>query len=323
MKRAIILISIIVSLCNNGVYAQTFHLFSPQMKSEYPSVVYDFLERYLYEIDSLQRKGVYLDLRLQDDKVMFLTGTPSIARSITPETAFCISKFENKFFQVAWTDSLGNTIFEMAFPMQYELLLGKPKVDLEKEFKDAIVSAQSLDELPNIPVELKQSDDNCFMTDPISHYYVESLNTATYFTKNADGEFIPTFVDSDKWHSASNLFQGYIDDVEDYTLYIEQNVYGFKKIQYTVSLKQWLNYCRTMKLKTYFAIEEEREDGLKALLIAQSEDLGFNHMMSLIIPDNFVTNKKTVFKTTLNTYIPTQNVKDLYKQYVDKPKKQF
>ena len=78
-----------------------------------------------------------------------------------------------------------------------------------------------------------------------------------------------------------------------------------------------------MKLDVYFAVEEEHEDGLRALLIAHSRDLGFNHMMSLLIPDNFVQKRNAILKATLNAYIPTQNVKDLYQQYVAKPKKKI
>jgi hypothetical protein len=78
-----------------------------------------------------------------------------------------------------------------------------------------------------------------------------------------------------------------------------------------------------MKMTTYFAVEEEREDGIKALFIAQSRDLGFNHVLSLVIPYDFVINKKCVIKATLNAYIPTQNVAELYKQYVEKPKKKL
>lgn len=161
------------------------------------------------------------------------------------------------------------------------------------------------------------------MTVPVSNYYVETLNTAAYFREDASGQIVPTFSDEDKWHSAANLLLGYVKDVDDYSLYVEQNLYGFKKEQYRVTLKQWLSYCQAMKLETYFAIEEERTDGFKALLIAHSEDLGFNHMLSLIIPDDFVTNRKAVLKATFNAYIPTQNVKDLYQKYVDKPKKKI
>ncbi len=320
--------SVIVSLLGLFTFVQTsqaqrYTLFAPEVKTAYPSVVYDFLEKYLFEIDSLQRKGIPVEQRLRDDKVMFLTGDATIARKITSEMMFNVSKTENKFYEVSWSDTLGNVVLDLAFPMQYELLLGKSRVELEKDFKATLAEAP-----PYMPVSLAtdkftRQDDGCLMTEPIANYYVESLNSASYYTIAESGDTIPTFNDTDKWHSAANLFQSRIDAISDYTLYVEQNLYGFRKVQYMVSLQQWLAYCQALKLDTYFAIEEEREDGLKALLIVQSKDLGFNHMLSLIIPDNYVTNKKTVFKATLNAYIPTQNVKELYQKYVDKPKKRI
>lgn len=300
--------------------AQTFNLFSSNVKTEYLSVVYDFLERYLYEIDSLQKHHEYVDQRLRDDKVLFIAGSPATARSITPDMMFGINKVDDKFYDVAWKDSVGNTVLEMAFPMQYELLLGKPKVEIEKEFKSTLSHHRSFIPLSYNLEDMSTLEDGCLMTNPISNYYVESLNTATYYSKEKDA---PTFCKEDKWHSAANLLQGSIKDVENYTLYIEQNLYGFKTDKYTIPLIQWLAYCQDMKLTTYFAIEEEREDGLKALVIAQSQDLGFNHMLSLIIPDNFTEKRDCVIKGTLNAYIPTQNVKDLYQQYKEKPRKKI
>ena len=67
-----------------------------------------------------------------------------------------------------------------------------------------------------------------------------------------------------------------------------------------------------MKMITYFAIEDELKDGIKALIIAQSPDLGFNHILSLIIPNDFIDNQHCIFNATLNAYVPTQNIKDLY-----------
>lgn len=397
--------------------AQQFELFAPEVKAEYPSAVYDFLERYLYEIDSLQQAGVPVNARLRDERVSFQTGTASTARLITKETAFSIRTIEDKYFETIWTDTLGYVVLDLVFPMQYELILGKPKVEIELDFKDALLNAPAFTPIHEIHGELKLQDDGCWMTDPVANYYVESLNTATYyiitnggqvnpttnlnadengqtnvvdiisqiladsasimtgtipnvvvdsvsfvgdtvqtvsdeqftmeidtiptiktdmipngneniispseFRKIASADTIPIFSDSDKWHSAANLFLGCIDTISDYKLYIEQSLYGFKKAQYLVPLAKWLAYCQSMKMTVYFGIEEEREDGLKALVIAQCKELGFNHMMSVIIPFNFVNNKKTVFKAKLNAYIPTQNVKNLYQQYVDKPKKKI
>ncbi len=321
ISKHILLLCAAIAL-QQEAFAQRLHLFSDEFKKDYPSVVYDFLERYLFEADSLVRKGVDIQQKLHDDKVMFLKGTPSAARNITPATPFSLNNVESKYYKVGWTDAKGNTILSLAFPMQYELLLGKPKVELEKTVKDEICAAKGFQ--PNVPSETNtiKTDDGCLMTQPVENYYVNSLNTATYYHK-VKGTLQPVFDKADKWHSAANLFLGCIACANPYTVYVEQNVYGFKKQTFTMKLSQWLAYCQAMKLKLFFTIEEEREDGLKALLIAQSDDLKFNHMMSIIIPDNFVSNPKAMLKASLNAYIPTQNVKNLYQQYVKKKRKQI
>jgi len=318
-KIAVVLLGLFAFMQSSQ--AQRYYLFAPEVKSAYPSIVYDFLESYLYEIDSLQRRGAYIDQKLRDDKVFFIKGTPHDTRRISSTMAFEIKRTDNKFYEVLWTDSLGQIVLDLAFPMQYELLLGKPKVEMEKDFKATLLAYSNYSPTTCLSEDMILQEDSCLMSNPVSNYYVESLNTATYYN-NKEG-LRPTFSNTDKWHSATNLFHGCIDCIDDYVLYIEQNLYGFKKISYSIPLFQWLAYCQSMKLNTYFAIEEEREDGMKALLIAQSSDLGFNHMMSLIIPDCFVDKRNTVIKATLNAYIPTQNVKDLYQQYVDKPKKKI
>ena len=321
ISRHILLLCAFVAL-QQEASAQRFHLFSDEIKRDFPSVVYDFLERYLYETDSLQQKGVDVTQKLHDDKVMFMAGSASVARNITPSTLFSMKNVESKYYQVAWTDTKGKALLTMAFPMQYELLWGKPKVQLEQTLKDEIAGAKEF-----VVVKPKQDDmevqtDSCLMSKPVENYYVKSLNTATYFRKQGN-QLQPVFDSSDKWHSATNLFLGCIAQADLYNIYVEQNVYGFKKIPYTMKLSQWLAYCQAMKLKMFFTVEEEREDGLKALLIAQSDDLKFNHMLSVVIPDDFVTNPKAMLKATLNAYIPTQNVKNLYLQYVKKNKKRI
>ena len=321
--RKVIAISLcLFSLVQMG-QAQRFALFAPEVKAECPSVVYDFLERYLYEIDSLQRRGESVSQRLRDDKVFFLTGSASSARKISGEMSFSVRKTEDMYYETSWTDTLGNVMLSLAFPMQYELLLGKPKAEMGLDFKALLAEEHPYTAQHWAADELKPLNDSVYMNDPVANYYVESLNTATYYAVSDLGDTITIFSDADRWHSAANLFQGCIDSITDYSLYVEQNTYGFNKLRYRVRLQDWLGYCQAMKLTTYFAVEEEREDGLKGLLIAQSHDLGFNHMMSVIIPDDFVTNPKATIKAVLNAYIPTQNVKNLYQQYVDKPKKKI
>lgn len=300
--------------------ARSFRLFAPEIKRDYPSVVYDFLERYLYEIDSLRSRRISVDQRLRDDRVVFLTGEAETARQITPRTAFEVNRIDEKYYDVAWRDSLGRTLLEVSFPMHYELLWGKPKAEIELDFRTEVAKYRDFTPRTTLLDAGQRQQDGCLGSQPISHYYVKTVNTASYFNPV---DHRPTFSAQDKGHSAANLMQGCIWDVSRYKLYINQTLYGFRTVQYVIPLSQWLAYCQAMKLTLYFSVEEERADGIKALLVAQSHDLGFNHMLSLIIPDNFVEARSCVIKGTLNAYIPTQNVKELYQQYVDKPKKKI
>ena len=298
----------------------TLRLFSDEMKTAYPSAVYDFLERYLYDI-SRRPRGYELTQRMADDKVSVIEGSLDNISKLSPEMPFSLTRHEDAGYDVCWTDTLGNTLLGLQFPIQFELLLGQTKAEIEKTMRQQLASCSDVASPQPLTSELETLSDGYFRTIPVSHYYVESLNTATYYQKEKDGTMQPIYDKKQKWYSATNLFHGLISETSDYRFYIEQNLYGFNKQSYTISLNQWLNYCVVNKLTLYFAIEEEREDGLKALLIAQSHDLGFNHMLSIIIPDNFVEKRNVTLKATMNAYIPTDNVKDLYQQYKEKPKK--
>ena len=305
------------------VDAQSFRLFSQKVKSDYPSVVYDFLERYLYELDSLQRKGIDIQQKIIDDKVVFIKGSVTTANKITVDMGVKIDLLEGKMYQVSWLNASGEVVLGICFPMQYELILGKPKNVIEKELKSEIMKSSEYTITDYTDADFEILEDGCYTPKYNSNYYLESLNTATYYIKTSTDKYSPTFNNDDKWHSAANLLQGCISDISRYTLFIKQNLYGFKYDSFSVPLAKWIGYCQKMKMTTYFAVEEEREDGIKALVIAQNPYLGFNHILSLIIPHNFVKSKRCVLKATLNAYVPTQNVKELYQQYVNKPKKSY
>lgn len=298
------------------------HLFHDEMKTNYPSVVYDFLERYLYTVSN-STDGFMLRQQMADDKVFVTSGSLSNIKRISPNSPFSLLRHEDVAYDVSWTDESGNILLGLQFPIKYELLLGQPKVDIEKTMPKLLEMYSSSFEARNPTSSYEALSDGYFSSSPVSKFYVESLTTATYYQKGTGETVIPVFSSKQKWYSSANLFQGLIADIADYRLYVEQNLYGFNQQTYTIPLARWLNYCKENNLTVYYAIEEEREDGLKALLIAQNRDLGFNHLLSIIIPDNFTEKKNSVLKAKLNAFIPTDNVKDLYQQYVNKPKKQL
>lgn len=291
------------------------HLFPEEMKSEVQSPeVFSFLERYLYEVHTTAH-GYDFFQKMADEKVVVREGSLNNIPRLGPDVPFSITRYEDKGYEAYWTDTTGVVLLSLQFPINYELLLGKPKVDIEKEFR-ADIEAMPDEFVPLRPTpELVPSDSLTDVLVPAhaEFYYAESLNTSTYYTV-AEGDTIPVFSPDEKWSAAANLFHGVIEDCGTYKLHFTQQMYGFVQQTFMVSLTQWFNYCRANKLTVYFGIEEERTDGLKALLIARNVDLGYNHMLSIVIPDDFVLRRDCVLKAMLNAYIPTNNVKQLYSE---------
>ena len=308
----------LVALCDaeNNVLHLGLKLFNRQYDFGVNSSVLDFLERYYLELTV--EKETDRNTKMADDKVFFRKGKPSDLLNITDSTAFSISTSE-RFYEVQWMDNSGLPLVELVFPVQYDLIYGMNQREIQNLMKCYIRQA------PNVPIAKRELGGLVEEVDHIyvlskNHYVIESLNDAVYYRKKKN-EYIPLFEKQYKDYSAANLMMGVILDV-DYRMVVTQSIYGLKSIQYTITLQQWLNYCRYQNLHLYFALEEEREDGLAVLVIAHSEELGYNHLLSFIIPDKFVDNRnETILKVKMTPFIPTHNIKDLYQQYSVKKKK--
>lgn len=264
-----------------------------------------------------------LNQNMADDKVVVKSGSIDNISKLSPMSLFSLTRYDDKGYDACWQDSTGQVLLDIQFPIQFELLLGQPKSEIEKGLQDLLKSYP--DTMPRIRVEqdLQNTSDGFLCSASPTYYYIKEVSTSTYYEDRPSGKAKAVFSPEQNAYSAANLFQGIINETYDYKLHIEQNMFNFGKKQYTISLKQWLNYCNEQKLTIYFGVEEERVDGIKALLIVQSPDLGYNHVMSLILPDDFVTTRDAVLKATLNAYIPTDNVKEPYQQYINRPRKKI
>lgn len=308
-KRSIIALVLLAGTLST--LAQGLKLFSPEMHdaASYPQqVVMDFIERYFgQELPST--KQTTLEHKMADDKVFFRKGSISDLRQINDTMPLSITLLD-RYYEVQWKKQ-EEPFVTIVFPAQYDLLLGKQKDEALNTLKESILAAPDRSMTTVTPDSLTMIDDSIWQF-KTEHFELESLNDAIYFNKVRE-DFQPLFEASHLDYSAANLFHGLIAD-KDYRMYVEQSVYGMKTINYTLSLQQWLNYCALLGMKIYFAVEEQREDGLLAIVIARSRELGFNHLLSIVIPDKFVTDQNAVLKVRLSPYIPTHNVKDLYQK---------
>lgn len=297
--------------------AQTLNLFSDDVRAASNPrqlIVMDFVERYFTELLSMKQTAI--PSRMADDKVFLRKGKPTDFRQITADMPVSIS-LADRHYEVLWKKN--NQLFVyLVFPAQFDLIFGLRQDEAQHRLKDDIINAPHFVTTHPIPVGMKEKEKGIYVSQQ-SHFELESLNNAKYYKKNSEG-YQPVFEPSYKEYSAANLFQGLIP-TDDFQLYINQTVYGMETKSYTITLTQWLDYCTLMGLDIYFAVEEEREDGLLALVLVHSRDFGFNHMLSVVIPDNFVNHPHTILKARFTSYIPTHNLKDLFQKESKKRKR--
>lgn len=318
MRKSICIITIIMFWAAVSAVAQNT-LFSKEAKQGGKEYVYDFIERYFKELLA-EKNSADLMQKLNDDKVLFVTGSENDIKNLNQNMSFSLKCFDDRYYEATWNDE-NNAVVSILFPVSYELLLGMNKAEIEKTLYNEIINANNLHLKDTVnEAELKQLPNGLYQTDPKKHFQIESLNNCRYYQKNSSGNYSLVFDSQYLEQSVLNLFQTDMD--RNIKIDVEQGVYGLKTKNFTITLKQWISYCNKRSLNIYTAIEEEFETAVKLLVIAESKELGFNHMLSVMIPKSIIDKTdSTVLSAKLNAYIPTHNVKDLYKQYQDKAKR--
>lgn len=298
--------------------AQHLHLFNTEMRQAAgrQALIMDFVERYFG--DYFKKSRELREAQMADDKVFFRKGRPDDLRHLPDTIPFSIT-FHDKYYEVNWLQA-DQPLITLVFPAQYDLILGLSQSAIQERTREYILAAPPRDSIPPQPDELKPFEGSILVC---KHAFMElqSLTDATYYIYNKVSGTVPVPV-FDTGHlalSAANLFAGLIRD-KDYRLYVEQAAYG-KTLTYTLSLQQWLNYCAEQALQVFFAVEEVREDGVLALIIAHNREMNYNHMLSVVIPDKFVEHDSCTLKAKMTPFIPTHNIKNLYQQYTQSSKK--
>lgn len=275
------------------------------------SMLQDFAKRYAREL-SVLKSPLLVEQRLADDKVLFRLGTLNDLQHL-PDNANLDITHGDGYYEMTWSrDTI--PFLCIAFPAQNTLITGLSQRQLVEQLPLEIQQQSKGFMLPSVPTKLEKISDEVWAT-PWKSYYLNALNDALYYEKQGNG-YMPLFTDRHRDFSACNLLHGLID--RDYRLYIDLSLFDFSSKRFTISLSQWVNLCKARGMHVYCGIEEEREDGLKLLLVAEQRELKYNHVLSIIIPDRFVQDSTLMLKARLNAYIPTHNVANLYKQYTEK-----
>ena len=201
-------------------------------------------------------------------------------------------------------------IFRMVFPIQYELLLGKNKKELELELQETIIKAVG-DEILELPPLKKMVDKDIYYSTPQQNYQIPELSNGAYYVKY-DDEYCIILDSAYIEYSLCNILL--IPSEYNPTIDVTQNLYGYQQKRYIITLWQWLSYCQEEDITLYVAFKEENNDSYIMTVLAENRDFAYNHLLTFTIPRDFLNAYQVEWKMTMNGFIPTHNLKTMYKQ---------
>lgn len=278
-----------------------------------------FLNRYITELEQWNEPNISLPQKMRDDKFVLLEGALENLSQVNDSTSFSLVRYDNKAYEASWANGQ-DLLLRVAFPIQYELILGMPQIEIEQHLQEYIMSASQRNVPKDGDIQLDSIAPNVYRTAPKQHYHIQSLNNSQYFQRTEDGKLQLIGDAAQTEFMIANLFQDGLN--KNYLLQVSQSVYGFKHLDYTISLQQWLNYCIAEHLRCYVAIEGTSDEAIQVLIVAENIDLAYNHLLSVLVPRKALGEVSGTLLVKLNAFIPTHNITDLYEQYSSKPKKQ-
>ena len=143
--------------------SQGLKLFTPEMKESVTMpqrVVMDFLERYFQELPTVKETTV--PEKMVDDKVYFRKGRLSDLYHVSDTMGFFMSQYE-KFYEVSWLIA-EEPFITIAFPAQYDLILGQNKEEAPEKLKGTILAAPNRNLGNDVPTDLRQLDDGIWQS---------------------------------------------------------------------------------------------------------------------------------------------------------------
>lgn len=278
-----------------------------------------FLNRYISELQHWNEPNISVFQKMRDDKFVILDGSLESITKCTDTTAFSLMRYDNKAYEVVWSNG-ADTLLHVAFPIQYELILRMPQIEIEQHLQEYIASAPFRQESSVIDFQLDSIAPGIYRSAPKQHYQLPALNNSRYFVESQNREMQLICDTAYLEYTMANLFQDGLDS--ECLMQVSQSIYGFKHLDYTISLQQWLDYCASERMTSYVAIESASEEAIQVLVVAENTDLAYNHLLSILVPRNILMGLTGTLLVRLNAFIPTHNITDLYEQYTTKPKKQ-
>ena len=282
---------------------------------KHPSPIYYFIERYFLELLLLPtQEEVNTKLRMERVSIsseMFSmidlkNGLRDIVSAVSDDLSIYITCTNNRCTASCIKDN--KVIARIHFPIRHELITGYTKLEAESSIYLALLNFK-----PNEYEFLPESYMSVFKEGLYSanddFYVAEYIVSTSYYRKKED-LYVPIYDSSLPELSVYNLFNtSYNWNVE---ALVEQNMYGGKKMSFSVPLAQLTSFLKNQGCNLYTGIQKINESQISGVLMAVNMELGYQHIMRFSMnTDVLKSPEKNSVKITMYSYVPIHNVSSL------------
>ncbi len=289
-----------------------YRLFAPKMKDSHKGIpVFDFLERYLLELD-LKLDGKDPMLRMDIDQVVVIKGSFQQLRQLTPQTPLSIrvEEITRKMYRVLFVFE-GKEI-QVTIPADNQLLYGGNIIELEQSFIDGVHRMMAIDASALIQEwnteHFKRKKDTLVIEG--GFYRIDAIRGDLYLTKGKHGRQLLMDRKS-PLRSVSNLMLTGMGRNE-VPMRIDFHVYGNKNELQELSLQQFVSYCKSEGCQLYFGTKTLTDSVLTGTLFAYNEKYAYTHMLSVTVPLEILDNGITPITGHAYVYIPLHDITEKY-----------
>lgn len=287
-----------------------YRIFDNSLMAAYgASPVFDFLERYLLELD-LRLDGRTPEARMALDKVVCSKGNISMLHSMGAETEFNIEVIKRRMFRLTWTT--GNRTLRITFAADYQLLTGTDAVELEGILERDMkrVSPIAGDAIIDEWADAKVSRSGDLMITDSGEYLSKMIRSDVYL-RERNGRRVLLADASKPLQTVSNIMitGQYVTDIP---LALTLDRYGYKKTKMDVTVQQFVAYCKMEGCKLYFGTKTHTADRITGTVFALNENMAYNHVLSIDFPLSIINGSGGKATGTVYAYIPLQNVTEKF-----------
>lgn len=284
-----------------------YRIFDRELAASYGSMgaFYDFIERYFLELD-LEIGEKKAAERIFLDKVVCSRGNIDMRHLVTEKTGFSIHHVGRRGYKVQWF--LDDDTLELLVPADCQLIIGANAIELEHIFERDV--KRMIPEPYECPDDEKSIPDGEYGIVDSGSYLSSEIRSDLYCYRQKDS--LKLVVDPDyPIESIKNiLLTG--DFMRDISMALTIDQYGYQKSQVSITLQQYIKYCRQEGCTMYVGIKTHAENKVTATVFALNNELGYNHVLAVDFPVGILAGRPISIRGTAYVYIPLQNVTEKF-----------